>query len=269
MLPPNLPQPAPGPPADGEEDFRPFGHISRGGFNERIIAAGKLKEEGNQLLNNGDYEDALKKYVEGLYHMEWHPRARAMVTLPQSDLDQENGIKIPLLLNSVLCDLKMNPEEQVARLATSERRIAEVPALQPDNHKALFRKAQLLGRAGDYSEARRLLERLCRQQPNERAFRTELSSIAARSKKEKAQQGAFWKQSLDRLQSENASTAADVEGGAGAAGQVSGEEDYENFFVFLLQSFLTLWFWVVSRLRATALLVGLRLGLTNARASPE
>ena len=80
---------------------------------------------------------------------------------------------------------------------------------------------------------------------------------------------AFWKQSLDRLQSENASTAADVEGGAGAAGQVSGEEDYENFFVFLLQSFLTLWFWVVSRLRATALLVGLRLGLTNARASPE
>ena len=34
-------------------------------------------------------------------------------------------IRIPLLLNSVLCELRMNPEEQVRRLSTAERRISE------------------------------------------------------------------------------------------------------------------------------------------------
>ena len=85
------------------DEFAAFRHIERGGFDERIAAASRLKEEGNTLLNTGDFEDALAKYVEGLYHLEWHPRALAMVgeSLPQ---DQIDAVRVPLLLNSTLSE---------------------------------------------------------------------------------------------------------------------------------------------------------------------
>ena len=176
--------------ADGVDgEFAAFLHIPRGNFDERVAMAQRLKAEGNALLNQGDFEDALPKYAEGLYHLQFHDRALSMVPSVKTDL---NVVRIPLLLNSVLCELKMNPEEQTRRLYTAERRIADVLAEQPDNQKAHFRHAQLLGRAGELDSAKTLLERLCRQQPTERAFRTELTSVQARLKQTRAETREFW-----------------------------------------------------------------------------
>ena len=198
-----------------EDEFAAFRSVERGTWVERLSTAQRLKDEGNELLNNGDFEEALPKYVEGLYYCEFHERALAMVKLPEKDTDALNAIRIPLLLNSVLCELRMNPEDQVRRLAVAESRIGEVLAVQPDNAKALFRKAQLLGRAGEYSEAKALLETLCRQQPSERAFRTELASVQARARRDSAATKAFWSGAVER--DRRVREGNDIEGGAAAA----------------------------------------------------
>ena len=92
------------------------------GFDTQIAEAQRLKEEGNELLNAGDYEDALHKYEEGLGFVTFHERALSMVKLPAADLDDLAAARVPLLLNAVLCELRMNPEEQTRRLVTAELR---------------------------------------------------------------------------------------------------------------------------------------------------
>ena len=180
----------------------------------RIASAQRLKDQGNELLNVGDFEEALQLYEQGLQLVS----ANDALVLPARE--KVLSVRLPLLLNSVLCDLRMNPEEHTRRLTTSEARLAEVrqsfripipfrpifvesrpsrrmppPQVlleEPDNLKALFRKAQLHGRAGEYTEAKALLERLCRQQPSERAFRAELASLNTRTQAAEQETAAFW-----------------------------------------------------------------------------
>lgn len=208
-----------------DDEFASFRSIKRGDFDERLANAQRLKDEGNELLNAGDFEDALNKYVEGLYQLEFHERALSMMRQRQDAapmLQQLTALQVPLLLNSVLCELRMNPEEQVRRLVTAERRCEEVLRVQPENAKALFRKAQLHGRAGEYDEARRMLESLCRQQPQERAFRAELASVVARNRQARRETKAFWSEALDRLDVDNHKQspkgAVDLEGGIDSGG---------------------------------------------------
>ena len=94
-------------------------HIERGTYDERVAEAHRLKEAGNALLNSGDFEEALETYVQGLWQAEFHERALAMVP---TAIDDVNAVRVPLLLNAVLCELRMNPEEQQCRLATAEAR---------------------------------------------------------------------------------------------------------------------------------------------------
>ena len=97
-----------------------------GSFDEKIDAARYYKAAGNALLNSGDYEDALRKYEAGLKLVTFHERAMAMVKLPPADLEAIAAVRVPLLLNAVLCELRMNPEEGNGRLETAEERIADV-----------------------------------------------------------------------------------------------------------------------------------------------
>lgn len=180
-------------------------------FNGHLDVALRLKEEGNALLNLGDYEEACAKYEEGLRQVDFGPMIQQMAPAERSQL---TAIRVPLLLNATLCDLRMHPEDQTVRLHQSERRIAEVLAEQPDNTKALFRRAQLHGRAGEYAMARSLLEKLCQQDPSERAFRIELLSIVARGRKERKETARFWSAALDRQKGRHRAAVDDLESGA-------------------------------------------------------
>ncbi|KAL1530498.1 hypothetical protein AB1Y20_001399 [Prymnesium parvum] len=155
---------------------------------QHLAAAQALKEEGNELLQRGDYEEAFSKYEEGLRHVE----SELLYQMAPEEQVELLRLRTPLLLNSVLCDLRMNPEDQTRRLALSESRVKSVLKLQPKNVKALFRMAQLHGRAGEFREARELLEKLCQQEPDERAFRAELASLKKRERAAELETAAFW-----------------------------------------------------------------------------
>lgn len=210
------------------------------GFGERIAAATKLKEEGNAALNNGDYEEALQRYSAGLEQVTFHERALKMTKLPEADMQQLNELRLPLLLNAVLCDLRMNPEEQTRRLVKAEERCAEVLSMDPGNAKALFRRALLHGRAGEDEQAKAMLERLCRQQPNERAFRTELVTVNARMRRAQQATAAFWSDAGQK--SEEAFKREDLEGGGQGGSDGAGDADGGGaLFAPLLRGVLLLW----------------------------
>lgn len=211
-------------------------------FLDRLRVARTLKEDGNEFLNSGDYEDALSKYNEGLRQLD----PELFGELSASQLKQLQDGRVPLLLNSVLCDLRMNPEEQTRRLTIAEGRIAEVLRIDPNNVKALFRRAQLHGRAGEYLEAKALLERLCRQQPTERSFRAELASLNERLQVAKRETAAFWSVAVKRTLAESELNTSEP----GETGKVDGRVG--NYGSFSLDH-------VVYRLQAAVVTVANRI----------
>lgn len=163
-------------------------------FEERCAAAVRCREEGNGLLAAGDYEEASRKYEEGLFHADFDEFQR--MELLEEHAALLRAARLPLLLNAVLCALKMNPQEQSGRLAGAEARCAEVLRAEPNNAKAQFRRAQLHARAGEDEQARALLEALCVAHPAERAFRVELGAHAERMRAARKAQDKFWAEAL-------------------------------------------------------------------------
>jgi hypothetical protein len=128
-------------------------------------------------------------------------------------------VRHPLLLNAVLCDLRMNPEGETIRLSRAEARCEEVLKREPGNTKAQFRRAQLHARAGEEDEAKALLEKLCKAHPTERAFRAELSALSERMRAARKQSDLFWADALKRqaAQAEAAREGGEREGSKGCA----------------------------------------------------
>jgi len=193
---------------DGEDEFAHIrSRVSRSYIFEERCAAGQVaKEAGNAMLQRGDYEDALAQYDEGLFHVDFDEFQVA--DLMGEHRKQLADVRVPLLLNSVLCHLKMNPEEQLRRLQVAEKRCEEVLRTDPANVKARFRRAQLHRRAGEYAEAKAALQRLCREDPRDRAFREELASLQRQVKRSQAEVDTFWSSAMQKQQR----LARDVEG---------------------------------------------------------
>ena len=226
-------------------------------YHPQLAVAARRKDEGNALLTAGDYEDALAKYEEGLAHLLAVGGAAGGAAAAAWAADESwRAIRVPLLLNAVLCDLRMNPEEQVRRLATAEERIAEVLLYEPANPKAHFRRAQLLGRAGDYGGARALLEQPCRQQPNERAFRAELASLAARAQADKRETAAFWqtaaRKTMREAEAEAARAGDDDDGGGGDDDDADGAWSHGRGGAVLAALLAALCQWILSLWRRLA-----------------
>lgn len=186
--------------AEEQDEFERFkGKVERSYiFEERCSAAQTLKEEGNRSLQAGEFEEAEAKYEEGLYHVAFDEFQ--MADLMPDHRAQLSDVRIPLLLNSVLCDLRMNPPEQMRRLGRAERRCAEILALDPTNPKAKFRRAQLHQRAGETAEAKDMLRKLCDEHPNEASFRRELTLLRKSEKQELDQTSTFWTEAMRRQQ---------------------------------------------------------------------
>jgi hypothetical protein len=166
-------------------------------FEERLAAAARCKDEGNALLNDGEYADAHARYEEGLYHVDFDEFQR--MELMEEHTAALFAVRLPLLLNSVLCALRMHPAGSGdTRLTIAETRCDEVLKREPGNTKAQFRRAQLHVRAGDDAAAKALLEALCKAQPAKRAFRAELQALTEAMRASRKTQDAFWSDAVKK-----------------------------------------------------------------------
>ncbi|CAN7942547.1 unnamed protein product [Ixodes pacificus] len=100
---------------------------------ERLGEVPRLREQGNKLFQDGETEAAMTKYKEALEHLE-------NLLLREKPGDDEwkelDKMKIPLLLNYSQCLLNRAEYYEVIR------HTSEVLSKDPENAKALFRRAK-------------------------------------------------------------------------------------------------------------------------------
>ncbi len=100
---------------------------------EKLKNAPQLKEEGNTLYKEGDYESASGKYFEALGYLE----SLSIKEKPQSEeWNRLEELKVPLLLNYSQCQLLMGEYAEVIRQTT---KVLEYDA---NCVKALFRRGK-------------------------------------------------------------------------------------------------------------------------------
>lgn len=116
------------------------------------------KEEGNSLVKQNRYEEAVARYTECI------------------NIDPTN---VAVYTNRALCYLRLNQPE----LAISDT--TEALRLQPDNVKALFRRALAKKALGQYDSAARDLVSLQKIEPKNAAAKKELNVVLEMCRKER------------------------------------------------------------------------------------
>lgn len=149
---------------------------------ERLGAVPALKEQGNQCFQSGDMDAAMEKYREALEHVE-------NLLLREKPREEEwnelQKMKVPLLLNYSQCLLNRGEFYEVIR------HTSEVLEQDPDNAKALFRRAKAHFGSWNPDECRADLLRLQKIDPTlSKVVRTELKKLEEEERKKKKEDSA-------------------------------------------------------------------------------
>ncbi|KAF4528766.1 hypothetical protein B566_EDAN016953 [Ephemera danica] len=149
---------------------------------EKLASVPHLKEEGNTLFRDGNYEQASKKYAEALGLLE-----QLMLKEKPGDDDWKllEQQKLPLLLNFSQCKLNQGDFYPVIEHCTT------VLNSDPDNVKALFRRGKAHIGAWNPNEARKDLQRAAQLQPTlASSIAVELKHIEEEERKRNAEDRA-------------------------------------------------------------------------------
>ena len=119
---------------------------------EKLEVLPKYREEGNQLFKEKKYEEAAQKYGDALGCLE----QLCLREKPKDDAWNElNQKKLPFLLNFAQCKLSLGEYYEVIRHTTTV-----LTSIDPDNVKALFRRAKAHVGCWNPEEARQDFERV-------------------------------------------------------------------------------------------------------------
>ena len=143
---------------------------------EKLAILPKYKEEGNQLYKGKKYEEAAQKYSDALGCLEQlclreKPRDEAWNELTQR--------KLPFLLNYAQCKLLLGEYYEVIRHTTTV-----LDSIDPDNVKALYRRAKAHVGCWNPKEAREDFERVMELDTSlVKTVRKELDELDTKEKK--------------------------------------------------------------------------------------
>lgn len=152
--------------------------------DERASAVPTLKEEGNALYRQRNYQAAAEKYFEALSHLE----GLSIKEKPKSDVwNSIEEKKVPLLLNYAQCKLLMQDYAEVIRHTTT------VLEFDRSNVKALYRRAKAHASCWNVDEARADFAEVVRLDPSlSRTVEKELTALSERVKeKDKEEKEKF------------------------------------------------------------------------------
>ncbi|CDJ42772.1 hypothetical protein ETH_00032030 [Eimeria tenella] len=145
---------------------------------EKLQAAINLKDEGNALFKEGQYEQALERYKAGVKHVKGSQDSDAI------------AVSVQLSSNSCMCCLKLERWQQAITAAN------QVLATEPKNPKALYRRAVAKSNLGELSDAKDDLMAVIAIDKANAEARKELQKIrekiqAAKAEDKKAYSGLF------------------------------------------------------------------------------
>lgn len=121
--------------------------------DEKAQMIPKLKEEGNKLFNEKNYEQAAEKYSEALGYLE-----QFMLREKPNDIEwnELNEKKIPILSNFSMCKFYLKDYYSCIE------HVNQILETHPSNVKALYRRAKAQAAVWNFDEARKDYEK-CRQ----------------------------------------------------------------------------------------------------------
>ncbi|XP_054258764.1 AH receptor-interacting protein-like [Macrosteles quadrilineatus] len=146
--------------------------------DEKLAAVPRLREQGNLLYQQKQYQAAADKYAEAIGYIE-------QLLLKEKPRDVEwndlNAKKLPLLLNYAQCKLLLKDYYPVIEHCST------VLEFEPENVKALFRRGKAHGAVWNMKEAKEDLERAAELDPSlGSTVRATLSSISTTVKQRDA-----------------------------------------------------------------------------------
>lgn len=143
----------------------------------------KIKTAGNTLFKAGEYKKALKKYQKAMKYVD-HFCEESMELEDEEEKKVKLEFALPLHLNLSAVSFKLNNFEKTI----SE--CGEALALDENNTKALFRRAQAKRCQNEWESALSDLNIAAEKEPNDKAIKNEIirikNEIAAYKKKEKS-----------------------------------------------------------------------------------
>lgn len=138
-------------------------------YNERALAAKKLLEEGNALLEAGDTAAARAKYEQGMIDLDAEYHADILLAIAMSYSREDNGQSALETLEKANAQSPGNPKVLLAlarahyELGDAEKAITglqELLAVDPDNEMALRVVSDMLAAQGRVDEAQQYIARL-------------------------------------------------------------------------------------------------------------
>jgi len=144
---------------------------------EKIEAALKTKDKGNEFFKDGKYKAAIKKYK----------KASSYVDYDHSFTDEEKAqakpVRVTVHLNTAACNLKLK------EYRTCIENCDKALKIEDNNVKALFRKGQALSALYDWEDAERVFNKALEIEPQNKEVQRELTllkrKMAEQNKKEK------------------------------------------------------------------------------------
>jgi len=160
-----------------------------GSLLQRVEQAENAREEGNAAFKSTDLKTARQHYerILTLVRIEGH----------EDDVDycaRARPCRTSTLLNLALCCLREEPVEAFRALELCE----EALDIEPENPKAMYRKAKALIELDELQEAEWELVRACKLVPKDVAIRKDLEQLRSRQRDGKAKEKATFKGLFDK-----------------------------------------------------------------------
>jgi len=163
--------------ANGEEDDHDTRKLPK---KERMRMVLKNKEEGTELFKGGNWRMAGARYSKALTH------AAKFFDLSPEDEQEVKDVKLSLYLNLSMCYIKMSNWDQVMR------NTGEALTLDPNNAKALFRRASAFEAKKDWDKALEDLKAAAAANPADKGIPKAQERVKKMVEKEKAKEKKMW-----------------------------------------------------------------------------
>ncbi|GJP31863.1 hypothetical protein CLOM_g15441 [Closterium sp. NIES-68] len=135
--------------------------------DERIEAADRHRQAGNEAFRGDNMEEALREYEMALGYM----GDEFMMQMFGKYRDMANAVRLPTLLNSAAAHLKLNNYNETIGLCTM------VLSEEPDNPKALFRRGKARHALGQIESSMADIKSAAKWAPGDAAIARELAAL--------------------------------------------------------------------------------------------
>ncbi|RIB25269.1 hypothetical protein C2G38_514818 [Gigaspora rosea] len=160
--------------------------------NEEKLAASKLeKDKGNEFFKAGDISEALRHYHQALFHLHGLQNNKSFAIFrkeqeeePKTDPLQEDIMKTTSVIYSNMSACLIKKEKWSRAIECADKALKS----DPDNTKALFRRAQAYISDGNTTRARQDLEKLTEKNPDDPLVKREWQRLKQKDKEQDQKQ---------------------------------------------------------------------------------